>query len=78
MSRRLVPAPRNIEWQTWREEGAGFHHNQIVEALLMDIRGELRQIRAVLVTRLNCAETLSIPRVLREIKKNTTKKPRKR
>lgn len=45
-----------------------------VLATLMDIREELRGITA----RLDCHETLSIPRLLREIKRNTTKRKRKR
>lgn len=47
--------------------------NHAILAVLMDIRFTLRFMRA----RLDCYETLTIPRLLRDIKRNTTK-PRKR
>lgn len=43
-------------------------------AVLMDIRDELRTLNAVF----RCHNALAIPQLLREIKKNTTKKPRRK
>jgi hypothetical protein len=42
--------------------------------VLMDIRDELKRINA----RLDCHETLKIPRYLRRIASNTTKKRKKK
>lgn len=65
---------RNITWAVANETGVLYEpcvgHAQL--AVLMDIRQELRQINATL----QCAETRSIPRILRCISANTAK-PRK-
>lgn len=42
-------------------------------AVLMDIRDELKAMRR----RPDCAETLAIPRMLKQIRANTTKRRRK-
>lgn len=44
--------------------------SQVQLAVLMDLRDELKSINR----RLNCSETLGIPRTLRAIQRNTTKR----
>ena len=46
--------------------------------LLMDLRDELQGIRKVLENRLNCVDTVSIPRLLRDIRRNTARRRRKK
>jgi hypothetical protein len=47
----------------------GHQWNSIHSALLMDIRDELKQLN----TLLHCENFISIPRILRSIRRNTTK-----
>lgn len=61
---------RNANWvihQDTMTKTISFDGAQL--AVLMDIRDELQGIR----TRLDCHETLSIPRLLRDIKRNTSR-----
>lgn len=46
--------------------------NDVNAALLMDIRDELKRINA----RLNCPDTLAIPKILRRIAAHTKPRPR--
>lgn len=46
----------------------------IQAAVLMDIRDELKRINA----RLNCSETMKIPRLLARIARNTNKKKKRK
>jgi len=63
----VAEAYRNINWvlteKTW---------DSIKLAVLMDIRDELKSLNRIL----QCDNFIAIPRILREIKKNTNK-PRK-
>lgn len=75
---------RDKNWNVYTSDNHYLHelHYQAATlATLLDIRDELRRIREVqnvLNTRLNCAETFSIPRSLARIAKNTTKRTRVR
>lgn len=63
---------KNAVWNLPTEKGAFlWEHAQI--AVMMDIRDELQKLNGLL----HCQNFLSIPRVLAEIRRNTTK-PRKR
>lgn len=64
---------RNANWLIGLELDGTYTHEAAQLAVLMDIRDELQAIRR----RYDCLDTLSIPSLLRAIKKNTTK-PRKR
>ena len=65
---------KNSRWGLNPSLGGGFATDQAQLAVLMDIRDELQSLNR----RMDCAETLSIPRVLEKIRKNTTPKRRKR
>lgn len=67
---------KNVDWNLPDGDSvrSGWRTHQwesIHAALLMDIRDELQRINA----RLNCHETLAIPRHLKRIVKNTAPKP---
>lgn len=65
----------NWNWSTLTDDkthARSTDHAQL--AVLMDIREELRAISS----RLDCHETLSIPRILRRISANTHKPKRRR
>jgi hypothetical protein len=67
--------------KTWRcADGSGsISYEQAQLATLMDIRDELQGVRRELERMngiLHCSNTLQIPKLLRDIRKNTTKKPR--
>lgn len=76
---------KNWTWGTLDHNGQNAHSvEHAILAVLMDIRDELQEIKAdqiitdnVLRSRLNCHETLSMPRLLRRIAANTAK-PKKR
>jgi hypothetical protein len=69
-----VPRFANVEWELPRgSDGRIQTWDAVKIAVLMDIREELRAIRA----RLDCQSTLGIPRQLERIARNTAK-PRKR
>lgn len=68
---------KDIEWNlycSWKRGDSEHTHSDdsITLNLLMDIRDELRLIRAVL----QCPNTQAIPKVLRTIASNTTKRQR--
>ena len=60
----------NLNWWPGDEKGEAPTWERVAIAILMDIRGELRDIRSLL----RCHNTLAIPELLRAIKANTTKK----
>lgn len=64
---------RGWNWSIRPSPHDGYTHEQAILSVLMDIRDELQGIRH----RLDCSDTLSIPRVLRRISANTAK-PRKK
>lgn len=60
---------------TKNPDGGSTHQwESIRTALLMDIRDELKAINRVL----NCSNFLTLPKVLADIKRNTTKPKRKK
>ena len=59
----------NSGWYIGRQDDGRYPHNQVMLALLMDIRGELQRINRTL----QCQETQAIPRLLRAIRSNTAK-----
>lgn len=63
---------KNVTWVLPGSPNFFWEHASL--AVLMDIREELQAINR----RLNCSETLEIPRLLREIRRNTTKPRKKR
>lgn len=65
----------DIKWRVLSDDGKqarSVEHAQL--AVLMDIRRELKRINV----RLDCGETLRIPRYLRRIANNTARKKRKK
>lgn len=71
---------KNALWLLNMTPSGGVQSTQhAILAVLMDLRDELQQIRIIqenLRIRVNCHETLAIPRILRRISANTAK-PRK-
>lgn len=53
------------------QEGLNWDHVQV--AVLMDLRDELQKLNRLLA----CPNFVAIPQILRDIKKNTTKRKRK-
>ena len=64
-------ADRN--WRVYTEDGR-LSHNQVIKALLIDIRRELKSLNSLL----HCHNTLEIPRLLRKIRANTNRIPVKK
>lgn len=65
---------KDYNWNMSGTDQGRYDVNAIVVNLLMDIRDELKLMNA----RLQCHETAAIPRYLRRIAANTTKKRRKK
>ena len=66
---------KDIDWNMHDSANKGpKDYSTIYVNVLMDIRDELKRIN----TRLDCHETLKIPRYLRRIATNTTKKRKKK
>ncbi len=63
---------RNVEWAVADENGGVETWERIGIAVLMDIRRELRQLNIVLA----CPNFTGIPRTLKTIARNTTRKRR--
>jgi hypothetical protein len=57
------------DWSIDRNPDGKYPYDQVALVLLMDIRAELRKINATL----RCEETQDIPRLLRAIRRNTSK-----
>ena len=64
----------NQDWSIHIDEGGRVRHEDAQLAVLMDIRAELRKLNRLL----HCDNFVGIPRVLEGIKRNTTKKRRKK
>jgi hypothetical protein len=60
---------KNVQWNLGDREGRSTW-DQVIGALLMDIRDELQRINNVL----HCSNFLEIPHKLDSIKRNTAKK----
>lgn len=68
---------KNWNWNTRTGHNEHFepeHYRLASLAVLMDIRDELQTLNNVF----RCHNALAIPQLLRDIKQNTTKKPRRR
>lgn len=69
--------PADIEWNLTPGRVAGgisyYSDDQVTQAILMDIRRELKKLNSLL----GCRNFTEIPTTLRAIRRNTTK-PRKR
>jgi hypothetical protein len=63
----------NIDWDLANDNGAIGTWGKVNTAVLMDIRNELRTINNVL----RCSNFLAIPRHLKRIAGNTTKKKKR-
>ena len=61
----------NVQWQLWKSE-TGYDHDQVILAVLMDIREELQKLNILL----HCPNFRDIPHVLRSIDKRIAKKRR--
>jgi hypothetical protein len=74
MSRkRDYRAAENTAWTLWQNDDGTYPIEQAKLAVLMDIRGELRKLNALL----HCSNFTGIPRELLAIKRNTTKRRKK-
>ena len=75
-----MPRIPNGNWKTTTDTNHycdSIAYQRMTLEVLLDIREELHTIRNVqntLHVRLNCHETLAIPRLLKEIRKNTKKR----
>ncbi len=70
---------KNNEWMVSPDAFSGkvsFEAAQL--CVSQDIRDALLEVRDVLKLRLNCHETISIPKVLRQIRANTAKRKRRK
>jgi len=67
----------DVAGQTWnikQNDDGTYSIEQATLLVLQDIRAELQKIRS----RLDCVETMRIPRYLRRIAANTAKPPKKK
>lgn len=62
--------PQNFDWNIERGPSGYYSWEDIHAALLMDIRAELRKLNTVFA----CPNAIEIPNILREIRRNTTKR----
>ncbi len=67
-------ALKNQVWDLKPSSGGGYSWEAIHTGLLMDIRDELQRLNRLL----HCPNFMSMPYVLQDIKKNTTKRRRKK
>ena len=75
MSRRVSHATvRDADWTVWQDDDGRYDHDQVRLGILLDIRAELKAIRAVL----QCVNFQLIPWKLERIARNTTKPKRKK
>ena len=63
---------RNYNWWPLDEKGEAPTWERVNTAILMDIRDELKRLNAAIY----CQNFIQIPRVLRDIRRNTTRKKR--
>jgi hypothetical protein len=68
---------RDWGWQLWQNDNGTFPNEQVVHALLMDIRAELKELNRTMRV-LQCPNFLEIPRALKRIGRNTAKKRKPR
>lgn len=63
---------KNGSWKL-PPEGTDLKWDQVLVAVMMDVRDELQQLNRVL----GCHNFLAVPSVLRDIRRNTTRRKRK-
>jgi hypothetical protein len=68
-----IQATANQNWRVTHADGRVTEWEQVIVAVLMDIRRELGLINACL----NCRDTLEMPNLLRKIAVNTRRKRKK-
>ena len=64
----------NVDWTIAEADGTVPSWERAGIAVLMDIRQELRRLNSLLA----CPNFISIPNTLRQIRRNTTRKTRKK
>lgn len=64
---------RNNDWKIWQNDEGTYSKGDARDAVLMDIRQELRNLNRIL----GCSNFLAVPATLRQIARNTTKRKRK-
>jgi len=74
MDQRLANFEWTIPFEKKPDGGVTVATPSLTNVLLMDIRAELRNLNRIL----NCQNFLMMPKVLRDIRRNTTKRPRKK
>lgn len=65
---------KDHDWGIPQDTSGTVSWNGVTVAVLMDIRDELKKLNSLLY----CSNFIAIPRVLREVAKNTKPKPRRR
>jgi hypothetical protein len=62
----------NTDWMVLENDNGRYEHDQVMKALFMDIRNELRRLNQVL----QCPNFIAVPSKLDQIAKNTRKRRR--
>ena len=74
--KKLVPYSKqaNAQWDLWESDDNLYSPDQVLLAVMMDIRAEIRRLNSVL----QCPNFISVPSKLDQIARNTKrrKKPR--
>lgn len=65
---------KNKNWIVTDDDGRVTEWDQVIVAILMDLRDELQKLNNLL----GCSNFIQIPHTLAAIKRNTTKKRKKR
>lgn len=65
---------RNTDWRLFKDEDNKFSHERVRQALLMDIREELRALNRVFA----CPNFQAVPHTLNRIAQHTKPKPKAR
>jgi hypothetical protein len=65
---------RNVSWAFWKYDDGSLNMETVNAIILLDIREELKTLNRVFA----CQNFLQVPKVLRDIRRNTTKKPKKK
>lgn len=58
------------EWNVLENDNGRYEHDQVMKALLMDIRAELKRLNSIL----RCPNFIAVPSKLDQIAKNTRKR----
>lgn len=65
---------KNTDWLILENDNGRYDHDQVMKALLLDIREELRRLNTVL----QCPNFIAVPSKLDQIAKNTRKRRKPR